>query len=357
MNIFDRYLLLNFLKVFGVVSVVSVGLIVIYSLTDFFLGFKVTSLEVGVKYVLYLVPLGFYILSSLLVNISVLILFRRLFSRGTDLTAQSFGLSPLRFSAVLLVFVLSLSLLFLTANESFIPGLFKKLWYIEKTYKKKQEIGRLVERLWFVKETELGRYYVYVGSLEVSSGRFAGLFMLRVTPGGEVYEVVEGRSGRWKGNVIHVDTGSAYNFHEGYFVRKLENFSLGTEIGLSEVGIFAEKIQHVRSSSLINLYMKGGKLGLDTDRYLSEVLYRGGMSLLPLMIFIPLLRDLFRFRNLRAGMLSFFLHLVVGWMVSISPKLLMDKANLPPQYALVAYLLFLAYLSKRVYDLGKGFRV
>ncbi|WP_457600538.1 LptF/LptG family permease [Hydrogenivirga sp.] len=357
MNIFDRYLLLNFLKVFGVVSFVSVGLIVLYSLTDLLLGFKVLKLEIGVRYVAYLIPVGFYILSSLLVNVSVLVLFRRLFSKGTDFTAQSFGLSPLRFSVSLLLFVSVLSASFLVMNESFIPGLFKKLWYIEKTYKKKQEVGRLVERLWFVKETKAGRYYVYIGSLDVSSGRFVGLFMLKVSPYGEVREIVEGKTGRWEGNVIHVDTGSAYNFKEGYFVRRLENFSLGTEIGLSEIGLFAEKIQHVNSSSLINLYLKGAKLGLDTDRYLSEVLYRGGMSLLPLIVVVPLIRDLFKRRSLRAGMLSFFIHLILGWMVAVSPKLLADKANLPPGYALVGYTFILLYLLKGVNDLRKGFRL
>jgi len=357
MNIFDRYLLLNFLKVFAVVSFVSVGLIVLYSLTDFFLGFKETNLRVGVQYVLYLIPLGFYILSSVLVNIALIVLFRRFFSKGVDFTVQSFGVSPLRFSAVFLGFTLFLSSLFLFLNESFLPGLFKKVWYIEKTYKKKQEVGRLVERLWFVKETGFGRYYVYIGSLDVSNGRFAGLFMLRVSSEGRVKEVIEGRSGRWSGNVIYVEKGSAYDFGRGYFVRELKEFSLSTEIGISEIGLFAEKIQHVKSSSLINLYLKGSKLGLDTDRYISEVLYRGGMSLLPLLVFLPLLRDLFRYRNLRAGMLSFLVHLIIGWMVAVSPKLLADRANLSPGYAFVAYSLLLPYLLKRVNDLRKGFRL
>ena len=357
MNIFDRYLLLNFLKVFSAVSFVSVGLIVLYSLTDFLLGFKETNLEVGLKYTLYLIPLGFYILSSLLVNIALIVLFRRFFSKGVDFTVQSFGISPLRFSAVFVGFTLVLSSLFLFLNESFLPGLFKRVWYIEKTYKKKQEIGRLVERLWFVKKTSFGKYYVYIGSLDVTSGKFAGLFMLRVSSEGKVKEVVEGKSGRWSGNVIYVDRGSAYNFGEGYFVRELKEFSLSTEIGISEIGLFAEKIQHVKSSSLINLYLKGGKLGLDTDRYISEVLYRGGMSLLPLIVLLPLLRDLFRYRSLRAGMLSFLVHLVVGWMVAVSPKLLADKANLSPGYALIAYSLLVPYLLKGIYDLRKGFRL
>ncbi len=357
MNIFDRYLLVNFFKIFFAVSLVSLGLIVLYSLTDFFFGFKEKSPQVILRYIAYLIPIGFYVLSSLLVSVSVLILFRRILSKKIDLTVQSFGISPLRFSLLLIVSVLTLSSLFLLLNESFFPSLFKKLWYIEKTFKKKQEIGRLVERLWFVKETGTGKYFVYIDSLEVAKGRFTNLFMLKTSPRGEVLEVIEGKSGRWKGNVIYVDTGSAYNFREGYFVKRLKNFSLATEIGLKDIGIFAEKIEHVRASSLLRLYTKGEKLGLDTDRYLSEVMHRVGMSMLPAMVTIPLLHVLFKRRSLRAGMVSFLIYVVIGWLVAISPKLLANKANLPPQYSLLLYAALLIYISKGVYNLRKGFRV
>ncbi len=357
MKIFDRYISLNYLRIFVTVSAVGLALTVIYSLTDFLLGFKVVDPGVGLSYVISLIPLGFYILSSLLVNISLLILFRRIFSRKLDLTVQSFGVSPLRFSLFLIGGVLSLSALFLLLNESFLPGLFKRVWYIEKTYKKKQEIGRIVDRLWFVKETERGRYYVFVESLDVTNGRFTGLFMLVTSPAGEVLEVVEGTLGRWDGNVIYVDRGSAYNFREGYFVEQLRNFSLGTEVGLEEIGIFAEKMEHVRISSLLTLYIKGSQLGLDTDRYLSEVLYRAGMSFLPFAVFLPLLASLFRYRRLGAGMVSFLVHLIAGWLVAISPKLLADKAGLPPQYALIGYALLTLYLLKGTHDLAKGFRI
>ncbi len=356
MNLFDRYLLINYLKIFFTVSLVSVGLVALYSLTDFLLGFKDKNLKVGVSYLLYLIPIGFYILSSLLVNISLLIFMRRILSRKMDLTVQSFGVSPLRFSLSVLFFTLFLSGTLLALNESFIPQLFKKIWYIEKTFKKKQEIGRIVERLWFVKKSGRDKYYVYVGSLDVVSGRFADFFLLKVFNSG-VGEIIEGRSGWWKGRKIEIDEGSAYDFHRGYFEKNLKEFSLEVEIDLSEVSLFAEKIAHVSTSSLLNLYLKGSKLGFDTDRYLSEVMYRAGMSFLPLIVLIPLLNHLFKYRSLRVGMLSFFLHLLVGWLVIISPKLLAEKAGMPANYALAGFLLLGIYLLKRIYDLGKGFRV
>ena len=357
MNILDRYISVNYLKVFLSVTFASMALILLYSLTDFLFSFKEKSLGIVLRYVAYLVPVGFYVLSSIVVNLSLLIFFRRIISKKIDLTVQSFGISPLRFASVLIGGILSLSLLFLLLNESFLPGMFKRLWYVEKTFKKKQEIGRLVERFWFVKETERGKYFVYIGSLDVSRGRFADLFMLKVSPEGKVLEVVEGKSGSWKGNVIRVDRGSAYNFEEGYFVKELSNFSLGVEIGVEEIGIFAEKIDHVRASSLLNLYLKGSRLGLDTDRYLSELLYRGGMSLLPFLVALPLMEQVIKRRSLRVGSFFFLVYLTIGWLLAVSPKLLAEKANLPPSYSLLAYGAYLLYLLKGVNDLRKGFRV
>ncbi len=357
MNILDRYLSVSYLKIFLSVSLASMTLVILYSLTDFFFGFKEKSLRVVIEYVIYLIPVGFYVLSSIVVNVSLLLLFKRILSRNMDLTVQSFGISPLRFTAVLIAGVFFLSSFLLLLNESFIPGMFKRLWYVEKTFKKKQEVGRLVERFWFVKDTGKSKYFVYIDSLDVSTGRFAGLFMLKTSAEGKVLEVVEGRSGSWRGNVIRVDRGSAYNFEEGYFVRNLSNFSLGVEIGVKEIGLFAEKIEHVRASSLLNLYLKGSRLGLDTDRYLSELIHRGGMSFLPFFVALPMMRQVLKRRSLKVGSVSFLIYLIIGWLLAISPKLLADKANLPPAYSLFGYGVYFLYLLKGVYDLRKGFRV
>jgi len=127
MNILDRYLSINYLKIFLSVTLSSIALILLYSLTDFLFGFKEKSLEIVVRYAAYLIPVGFYVLSSIVVNISLLILFRRIISRKVDLTVQSFGISPLRFVSVLVVGIFLLSVLFLFLNESFLPGMFKKL--------------------------------------------------------------------------------------------------------------------------------------------------------------------------------------------------------------------------------------
>ena len=357
MNTFDRYLSLSYLKILLSVSLASTTLIVLYSLADFLFAFREKSFEIALRYTAHLIPAGFYILSSIVVNISLLLLFRRILSKKVDLTVQSFGISPLRFLSVLLVGVLSLSLFLLLLNESFLPRMFREIWYMEKVFKRKQEVGRLVERFWFVKETKRGKYFVYIGSLDISTGRFTGLFMVKTSPEGKVLEVVEGRSGSWRGNVIRVDRGSAYNFEEGYFVKNLSNFSLGVEIGVKEIGLFAEKIEHVRASSLIDLYLKGSKLGFDTDRYLSELIHRGGMSLLPFLVALPMMRQVLKRRSLKVGSVSFLIYLIIGWLLAISPKLLADKANLPPAYSLFGYGAYLLYMLKGVYDLRKGFRV
>ena len=358
MGLLDRYVLLSFLRVFGIVTFGSVALITLYGFTDFFIAFKNKSVELALEYISLLIPLGFYILSPMLMSISLIVVFRRFFSKNIDLTAQSFSLSPLRFSLPILLFSLFLSFAFAVLNESFLPSMFRGVWYIETKYKREgEEKGRIVEKLWFVKRTERGSYYIYLDNLETESGRFSGLYMLRVSEEGEVEEVVEGRSGVWKGNVIHVDRGSAYNFLEGFFIKNLSDFSMGIEVALKEIGLFAEKIEHVSSSSLLTLYTKGARIGFDTNRYFSELMFRAGMSFFPFMLSLTTLWGLFRSRKPGFGGLSFLFGVVVGWLIIISPKILADKAGLPPQYALVGYASVGLFLLKGLYDLGKGFRV
>ncbi len=358
MGLFDRYVFLSFLRVFGIITLGAIALITLYGLTDFFITFKKKDMGLAFKYISFLIPLGFYILSPMLLSISLIVVFRRFFSRNVDLTAQSFSLSPLRFSLSLVLFSLLLSFAFLVLNESFLPSLFKGTWYIETKYKRNRgEEGRIIEKLWFVKRTERGSYYIYLDNLETESGRFSGLYMLKVSEEGDVEEVVEGKSGVWRENVIHVDRGSAYNFLEGFFIRNLSDFSMGIEVALKEIGLFAEKIEHVSSSSLITLYTKGAKIGFDTKRYFSELMFRAGMSFFPFMLSLTTLWGLFRSRRPGFGGLSFLVGVVAGWLVIISPKILADKAGLPPQYALVGYAFVGVFLLKGLYDLGKGFRV
>ncbi len=357
MGLFDRYMFIGYLKVFSLVSFASLCLIALYGLTDFLLGFKEKELAVAIAYMANLVPVGFYVLSSLLVGLSLLVFMRRVLSKKKDFIAYSFGISPLRFLMPLLtvVLVLCFSLLFL--NESFLPNLFKRIWYIEKTFKKKQEVGRIVERLWFVKSVGGRRYYVYVGSLEVDTGRFSNFLLLITSSETRVEEIIEGKRGRWVRSSIRIEEGLAYDFSKAVLTRELRNFSLETEINLSEVSLFAEKIAHVSSSSLINLFLKGEKFGFEVDRYMAEVLYRVGMSFLPLVVFIPVSMYTLRFRSVRTGAFAFIFSLIGGWMVAVSPKLFVDKAGLPVLYSVPLHALLVLYLLKGVHYLSKGFRL
>ncbi|MDQ7039035.1 MAG: LptF/LptG family permease [Aquificota bacterium] len=357
MNLFDRYMITQFLKILTAVAFVSSVLILVYSLAEFLMGFRVRDFEVGVRYSLYVLPLGLYILFPLVAGVSVIILFRRVFSRNIDLTAQSFGISPLRFTAPVLILVLAGSLLFLVLNESFIPKLFKKVWYMERLFKKEEEAGRIVEDLWFVKTVGERRIFVYVDSLDVATGGFANLFLLITSSRGEVIGVVESRRGIWSGSTLRVEEGKFYSFREKGSPAGSGRFSLDTGIDLKEVGLFAEKIEHLRTSSLITLYSKGGMIGLDTDRYLAEMIFRGGMSFLSLLVVLSLVRHLMKRRDIRTGFIMLLVYLSVGWTAVIFPKIASTKVEIDPPYYTPVPLLLVLYLLKGVYDLRKGFRV
>ncbi len=347
-------MLSNFLKITLVVLCVSVALTLLYSLTELVTTFKVKDLSIGIRYCLYLMPLGVYIMFPLITGISVTVLLRRVFSRNLDLIAQSFGLSPLRFSLPVIGTVLLFSVLFLLLNESFIPGLFREVWYIEKVFKKKEEVGSVVEDLWLVRKAGNKRYFVFVDSLDTRTGRFANIFLLITSEEGKVSGVVEGMRGVWSGRVLKVEEGKVYSF-DGE--SKRGDLTLDAGIDLREVSLFAEKIEHLRTSSLLTLYRKGGAVGFDTDRYLAEVLFRGGMSFLSFLVVVPLIKHALKRRSVRTSFLVLLLHLVLGWLVVISPKVVSVKVGLPPLFPGLLMLAFFLYVLKGVYDLGKGFRV
>ncbi len=354
----DRYVFFNFFKIFTVVSFTVITLTVIYSTVEFLFGFKVKDKEIFIDYVLILIPLSFYILSPVILSISLLILFRRIFSKKIDLTCMSFGISPLRFSLTLLIFSFLLSLMFLLLNENFFPKLLKQVWFIEKTYKKKQAVdGSIVKNIWFIKEIKDGKYFTYIGNLDIRTGSFTDIFLLKVSRDNRILEIIEGFWGVWEGNELEIVSGRAFSVERKEISESLNNFKLKVDINVKEVRLFAEKLSHMKISELYLLYSKGSRVGIDTKRYISEILYRINMSFFPFILSFITLYILFRFRNVKAGFSGMFIGLLTVWTFVSMPKLMGEKAGINPFYSLIFTFLILALLLKGIHNLGKGFRV
>ncbi|GAB6065531.1 LptF/LptG family permease [Aquifex pyrophilus] len=354
--LFDLYLFRNFFLVFLSVNLVSVLLVSLYGLLEFILGFKEKSINVALQYFFNLLPLGFYYLSFITSGISSVVFLKRIVEKKIDLTVQSFGISPLRFSLSVLLFFLFLSSIFLLGNQYLFPKLLGNLWYIEKHYKKKQRIAGVIKDFWFLKEGEYRTYY-YIGSLNLSDGVLIDSVAIKVerrslTP----VEEIKVFTGLWKGDEIIVYSGEVYNLIKGE--RKILSFErVRIGIHLKEVELFSTKIDFLTLKDLFILYAKSKAVGLNADTYGGELTFRVLFSFLPSFVSLLAFYLFFRWRDIRKVSGGMVIGLFLLWGIVLSPKLITQKANQPLYFSLLPVGILVILSLKGIHNLRKGFRV
>ncbi|RUM32485.1 MAG: hypothetical protein DSY42_00880 [Aquifex sp.] len=355
--LFDRYTLLNFLTVFTAVSFVSVILVSTYALLDFLLGFKEKNFKIALEYFFNLLPLGFYYLSFIILSIAIILFLKRIFEKKIDLTLQSFMISPLRFSAPLLTFSLFLSFIFILGNQFLFPKLIGNLWYIEKTFKKKQRIGGVIKNFWFLKEGKNFKSYYYIENLNLSDGTLFNLYSIKVNKSSlNPVEILKVFTGKWEDDNLFAINGEFYNFLEGK--RKfLYNKRIDLGLTLKDVQLFAEKIDFLSLKDLLELSAKSRKFGLNAEIYLGELIFRILFSLLPFFISLFTLYLYFRFRELKKVVLPFIFAVISLWGIVLFPKILTQKANQPANLSLIPIILLVFLTLKGIHNLSKGFRI
>jgi len=355
--LFDKFLLFSFLKLFGTISFVGVFLVSLYALLDFILGFKVKDPQVGLEYFLLLLPLGFYYISPALLSVSLILFMKRILEKKIDLISQSFAISPLRFSLPVLAFSFVLSSAFLVGNQFIFPSLAGKLWYIEKTYKKKQEAGGIVRNFWFLKREKDKRIYYYIGTLDLSRNLVFNLSTLEVKEENlNPLRILEVETGLWENRQVKILKGYEYIFESGER-RPLNGFTVSVGLSLNEIELFSERIDFLPLSYLFKLARKGEVYGFNSEVYLGEVAFRITFSFFPFVLSTLLLYLFLKTRDLKRVLISFILALPVLWLVSVFPKILTQKTNQPFFLSLVPLAVVGLFLLKGVHNLRKGFRV
>ena len=353
--LFDRFILKSFLWVFLSVSFAGVFIVSLYALADFLVGFKVKEISVATQYFLYLLPLGFYYISPLLISVSLFIFLKRVIDRKTDLIVQSFGISPLRFSLPVLIFSLLLSLLFLAGNQFLFPETAERLWFIEKTYKKKQKVEGIVRNFWFLKKSKERKKYYFVEYLDLSTKRFANFFFLNAEKF-EPVEYIKAKRGSWLGTKLFIESGFRYNFRQGK-ARFLNYVSFDVGLDVKDLELFAERIDFLSIYELYRLTKKGKQLGYNPDVYLSEMLFRLNFSSLPFILSLFISYLLLKTRSVKKSLLTFLIFLPVIWIALLYPKVGTQKANQPLLLTAIPSLIIYLFVLKGIYNLRKGFRV
>ena len=358
MKLLYKYIIAYFFKIFIVINAVIIVITSIYGLADIFLSFKEVSFKLGAKYVILLIPFVFYYLSPLSYTSASMILFKRLADRKIDLTSQSFGISPYHFMLPLILLSLTISLFHLLMNEKVYPYIYKEIKHIEEKYKtRKAEHKKVARDIWFLKKVHGDKVYVYIKTIEIDSGRFLNLLMLRIGNDDRVKEITEGDYGSWIGKKVNIKRGAYFNFLNANKNKKLVNESIEMGFDLKEISLLAERIEFLPSSSLLFLFSKGREIGIDVNQYLGELLYRIGISFFTFFLFIPTASNFLTSRKLKNSLIYFFFMTITVWFFIAMSKILPSEANITPIYVLFAYLGLLIYSLKRLYNMRKGVRI
>lgn len=343
-KLLDRYILKNYLLVLVLVNLVLVSITVAYSFAEVSVGFKEKSLKIFFMYSLNLVPLAFLYLLPISSSFALVVVFRRLMLKNIDRLVQSFGISPLRMSASILLLSLAIGGINLLLSDSFYPKRKELLYTLEKSYKKSQEtyIG-ILKDFWFTIEKD-GITFVNLGYADLKKGYVANYLSFRIDKGSFV-QVVKAKEGHWEGNRVRL---SHVSFWDGKEVKRLDEYQ-ETVIDIREAKPYSRKLDFMSFGDILILYKLGRTLGMNTQLYLYEFLKRL-FTAFSTMLVIPVV--IYQFLRKRSVSLGLFLAVGYSLLVWLAMGLLGSFA-----YAPLLLLLMTAYSLKALYNLGKGIRV
>ncbi|WP_448584374.1 LptF/LptG family permease [Thermocrinis sp.] len=344
------YNLKEFLKAFALLSVVFVSILSLYSVLDVILLYKVASLHIIPKAMLTTVLISFYYTAPIINSLSLMLYLKRIFSKSYDRIASTFGISPLRFFAPILLFSVFLSLTQFVLSYSLYPKTFKMAYLLEKEFKKgKPQEELLLNNLWL----NLNNAYIRIGFADLRNKKVNDVFLVSLRES-YITELITADEGYWEGENIKLKNAEINIFEKE--LRKRADVSIKV-ISLEEAKAFGERLNHLSMDRLLSLYLLAGKIGMNRELYLAELLRRLVVSFANIVILIPLLLILIReraflkpsaFLLLYASVYIFSLNLV---------KVVAEEFGRNPLIGLVPFLIICFLSLRSLYYLSKGYRV
>ncbi len=331
----NRYLLLNHIKTFLLILMVLFGILYAYLIGEVLMVFKEKSLTVLASYTLYFLPVAFFYLSALVNGLALLIAFRRLFQRKIDLLIQSFGLSPLNFFTFMLFFSLFLSLLNLLGSYRLYPESQRKLFNIEREYKKAKETDRgIVRNLWLTSERNGEKHFYNFELVDLSTGKVYGFYLLKIKEG-SIREMITASSGEWKQVTLWLPQAKVKNFILGEEELKEISFDF---VGLSQIGPLAEKPEHLPMRDIFVLSLLGKSIGINYRQYAYELVRRVLTSFLPLFISLIVGWVYIRWRIFKLGLLALLASYFTHWFFINLVRSTIENTSLEVHLTLLIYL-------------------
>lgn len=350
----SKYILLNHIKTFLLFLMVLMGILYVYLVGELLLLFRVKSPELLLTYTLNFLPTAFFYAGAFVNALALLVAFRRLFQKKIDLLLQSFGISPLRFFLWVLLFSLFLSFLNLLGSFQLYPESQRKLFSIEKEYKKaKEKESGIVRNLWLTEEEKGGVNFYNFELVDLSTGKVHGFFLLRVREG-SIRQMVTASAGKWEGRRLEFSHASLKDLTTGE--EKVQEFTTDF-LELSQIRPLAEKPEHLSIGDVFILSLLGEKIGINYRQYTYELVKRVFTSLLPLSMSLIVGWVYIRWRQLRLGLFALLLSFSTHWFFINAMRSITENTNLNLFITYLIYAPIPLLTLKALYDLGKGFRV
>ena len=341
------YNLKEFLKAFTLLSLVFAFILSLYSVLDVLLLYKTADLQIIPKAMLTTVLISFYYTAPIINTLSLMLYLKRVFSKSYDKIASTFGISPLRFFAPILTFSLFLSLIQFALSYSFYPYIFKTAYLLEREFRKgKPQEELLLNDFWL----SLNNAYIRIGFADLRNKKVNDILLVSLKEG-YITELMTAEEGYWEGENLRLKNAQINIFEKE--LQKQADISIKF-IPLEEAKAFGEKLNHLSMGRLISLYFLAGKIGMNRELYLAELLRRLVGSFSNIVILSPLLLALVRERAFLKP--SAFL-LIYGsiYIFSLnSVKIAAEEFGKNPLIGLVPFLVLSLICARSFYYLSKG---
>lgn len=336
------------------INIIFIGVVISYTTMDVITAFKEKKLDILVSYMFNMSLLTFLYLLPISLFLSSIILFRRFFSKKLDLIIQGFSVPPLKVVKSILILALFLSAVNTLLSFSFYPSVKRSLFHIEKEFKKRQKVEKLVlNNFWIAVQEDGVKKFVNFKLIELQTGMIYGSFIVEVRDN-SIARLIRSDRGRWENDQVVLENAIVEDFRTS---KREEKNVIIPLVNINEVEGMSEKIDHLSFDSLLNLYTVAKEIGLNANIYMYEIMNRLTLSLFPLFSTVIVLGYLLKYRDLRIPSVIFIVLVFCLLLVITVQKLMAERFGINPVYSLIFGVFFVGLSLKSLYDLGKGFRV
>ena len=287
MRILDRYLSLEFLKVFGFSLIVFLSLYVIVDLFDRLARYLDAPGWVIVQYYFYRLPLIAFQVMPVAVLLAALFSIGNL-ARHNELLAMKMGrLSSVRIVTPLLILSLLASLVALTMGESIVPHMNERALNLYRvSVKKVAAFQRTKDNdIWYRAK---GNRFLHISLMEVASGTVRGFTLFELSPDFQLIRRVDAKEARWQQGRWRLTDGEvSLTRPDGtYQVDPFTSLALELEEKPADLAQVVRESEEMSSAELREYIERLVKSGVSSIPYKVDLAAKGSTAFISLVMAI-----------------------------------------------------------------------